>query len=78
MARAPHAGETVTAKERTRHPGGKGANHAVAAARAGAQVDMVGRVGSDAAGRRMIDALRDEEVQTDAIQSLEDVETGTA
>jgi ribokinase len=78
VARAPHAGETVTAKERTRHPGGKGANQAVAAARAGAHVDMVARVGSDTAGRRMIDALRDEGVQTDAIQSLEDVETGTA
>jgi ribokinase len=78
VARAPHAGETVTAKERTRHPGGKGANQAVAAARAGAQVEMVGRVGADAAGQRMIDALRDEGVQTDAIQSLEDVETGTA
>ena len=78
VARAPHAGETVTAKERTRHPGGKGANQAVAAARAGAQVEMIGRVGADAAGHRMIDALRAEGVQTDAIHGLEDVETGTA
>ena len=78
VARAPRAGETVTAKERARHPGGKGANQAVAAARAGAQVDMVGRVGADAAGGRMIDALRDEGVRTGSIQRLEDVETGTA
>src|SRR6516165_9602087 len=45
--RLPRPGETVADATFQRHPGGKGANQAVAAARLGARVRFVGRVGSD-------------------------------
>src|SRR6187402_1156750 len=57
VARAPEAGETVLGGEVSFVPGGKGANQAVACARLGGQVRMIGRVGDDAFGRRLRDGL---------------------
>ena len=57
VARAPEAGETVLGGEVGFVPGGKGANQAVACARLGGQVRMIGRVGDDAFGRRLRDGL---------------------
>jgi len=47
VERLPHPGETVLGPHYTLVPGGKGANQALAAARAGGQVRMIGRVGRD-------------------------------
>lgn len=78
VPRAPKPGETLTAKRTARRPGGKGANQAVAVARAGAPVQMIGRIGADPAGARMLEALRDEHVDTHAVAALPGVPTGTA
>src|SRR5690625_3071932 len=50
----PKQGETVIGKDVATFPGGKGANQAVAAARLGANVSMIGSVGNDAFGDSLI------------------------
>lgn len=60
--RLPRPGETVTGGGFMQHPGGKGANQAVAAARLGARAALVARVGADAFGDRRLDDLRAEGV----------------
>lgn len=57
VAQAPRRGETVTGREFRTVPGGKGANQAIAAARAGARVAFLGAVGDDAFGAEMRDTL---------------------
>src|ERR1700722_16825476 len=76
--RRPLPGETVPAKSVERFPGGKGANQAVAAARAGASVTLLGCVGDDPAGRRMMEALHQDRVATDMVRQLSDARTGAA
>jgi len=63
----PMPGETVLAQSSRGVCGGKGANQAVAAARAGGEVTMVGRVGDDAFAGRLVENLRREGVQTDHV-----------
>ena len=60
--RLPRAGETVTGAVLARHPGGKGANQALAARRLGAEVSLVARVGRDAAAEEALALLRAEGV----------------
>jgi ribokinase len=60
----PGPGETVRGTSLTRRPGGKGANQALAAARAGADVHLVGAVGDDHDGRSYERALREHGVET--------------
>ncbi|MER6809631.1 ribokinase [Spirillospora sp. NPDC000708] len=55
--RRPAPGETVLGSDLATHPGGKGANQAVAAARLGGRVGIVGRVGDDGHGALLRDAL---------------------
>ncbi|MGW0484956.1 ribokinase [Nonomuraea sp. NPDC003214] len=57
VSQAPRRGETVTGREFRTIPGGKGANQAIAAARAGARVAFLGAVGDDAFGAEMRDTL---------------------
>ncbi len=59
VERLPRPGETVTDASFARHPGGKGANQAVAAARLGAEVRFVGAVGSDEFADEALVGLRD-------------------
>jgi len=58
----PTIGETIFGKTFARFPGGKGANQAIAAARLGAQVSMVGCVGEDDFGRELFFGLRENHV----------------
>jgi ribokinase len=78
VPRFPVAGETLLGGDYARHPGGKGANQAVAAARAGGTVAMVGRVGADAFGAALVDGLAADGVATEAIAALGDAPTGVA
>lgn len=78
VPRIPRPGETVHGGHLSRYPGGKGANQAVAAARAGASVAMVGAVGNDDAGEILLDSLARANVDCDAVHRHEHVATGTA
>ncbi|MET8449789.1 ribokinase [Streptomyces sp. NPDC005209] len=64
VERRPGAGETVLGGDLAVHPGGKGANQAVAAARLGARTALLARVGDDAHGRLLLDAQRAAGVDT--------------
>ena len=65
----PRPGQTVLASALTAAPGGKGGNQAVAAARAGASVQLVAAVGTDPAAAQLRDHLRDNGVGVDGLLS---------
>ena len=70
VAALPRPGETVLAPDYMRAPGGKGANQAVAAARAGAKVAMAGCVGRDEDGDRLLEQLAAADIDTGAIAAV--------
>jgi ribokinase len=76
--RLPLPGETVLGGRFATHDGGKGANQAVAASRAGAAVVMIGRVGADANGERALAALRADGVDVSRVSSVDSEPTGVA
>lgn len=77
-AKRPGAGETVLGDSFKTVPGGKGANQAVAAARLGAEVTMVGCVGDDSFGETILNNLQSNGVITDYVEPVTDMESGTA
>lgn len=78
VAVLPRPGETVASRNLAQFPGGKGANQAVAAARLGAQVRLLGAVGQDAAGDFMLDFLTSAGVAVDGVRREADAPTGQA
>ncbi|WP_255989543.1 ribokinase [Chitinolyticbacter albus] len=74
----PRLGETLFGQGFATHAGGKGANQAVAAARLGAKVTMLGRVGDDAFGRELMAGLSADGVDTRWVGVTAGVSTGIA
>ncbi|MEO3828973.1 ribokinase [Actinomadura sp. B10D3] len=76
--RRPVPGETVLGSDLATHPGGKGANQAVAAARLGGRAGIVGRVGDDGHGALLRAALAADGVALDHLVTTPDAPTGVA
>lgn len=76
--RLPRAGETIIGGGFTTGGGGKGANQAIAAVRAGADVRFIARVGRDAYGHDMVKHLGTEGIHTEHILQDEECPTGMA
>lgn len=76
--RLPRAGETLAGQSFVTVPGGKGANQAVAAARLGASVAMIGCVGDDAYGEQLRTALLAEDIDCQAVTRVGGESTGVA
>ena len=76
--RAPRPGESLTGDRYIMNPGGKGANQAVAAARQGARVAMLGAVGQDAHGAALLAALQADGIDTHAVERIAGTPSGTA
>ncbi|MBP1125210.1 MULTISPECIES: ribokinase [Pseudomonas] len=70
-SRLPRAGETLIGQSFSTVPGGKGANQAVASARLGAEVAMIGCVGTDAYGDQLRDALLVEGIDCQAVSTVD-------
>jgi ribokinase len=68
--RIPLAGQTLIGTAFVTTPGGKGANQAVAAARLGYPVQMIGKVGEDAFGQALLDNLAQAGVETSAVERV--------
>jgi len=80
-ARMPRPGETVAGQDLLTIPGGKGANQAVAAAKLAGPADevhLIGRVGHDDFGQRLLVGLREHNVNTDRVVVTENASTGCA
>ncbi len=78
VERLPRPGETVLGREFSMTQGGKGANQAVAARRAGGDVSLIARVGDDPFGRQALDRLNAEKIDTRPIRQESPGTTGVA
>ena len=78
MVRLPRPGETVSGESFQTIPGGKGANQAVAAARLGARVSMIGRLGDDSFGHTLRQGLINDGIDVSRVFSTADCSSGVA
>lgn len=78
VAHIPAPGETIMAKGVSKNPGGKGGNQAVAAAKLGGDVTMIGCVGKDGDGEALLRSLSGAGVDLSMIDERTDAPTGTA
>ncbi|RDU36877.1 ribokinase [Neobacillus piezotolerans] len=78
VSRIPMVGETVMGESFYTTPGGKGANQAVAAARLGADVSMIGGVGDDVFGRELIANLKSHSIDVTKVGIFPGISTGIA
>jgi ribokinase len=78
MERMPGPGETVHGRRFVVGPGGKGSNQAVAAARLGAEVTFIGRIGQDVFASYALDMWREEGINTDYVIQDPERATGVA
>ena len=76
--RHPRIGETVAGHAVLYFPGGKGANQAVAAAKLGAPVTLIGRLGKDAFGDQLTAFLAAQRIDLSFVQATASAQTGTA
>ena len=70
VERMPRSGETITGQRFATYPGGKGANQAVAAARLGGNVGMIGRLGDDIFAAQLRTSLQTDRVDTQFVESV--------
>lgn len=78
MPHVPEAGETTNGSCYSNAGGGKGANTAIAAAKAGAKVSVCGAVGDDANGHILYDSLKEADIDVSHIRVIPDANTGMA
>lgn len=76
--KTPGPGETIIGKQFSVNPGGKGANQAVAAARAGGDVSFIGCIGKDVFGNLAIEKLDKDNIDTSSIFRDSDAPSGMA
>jgi len=74
----PVPGETIGNGKLARAHGGKGANQAVAAARAGGEVTFITCIGEDDDGKKMLDGFMVDGINTDQVSQIPEASTGTA
>ncbi len=78
VSRLPELGETISGDNFHTFPGGKGANQAVAAAKLGAMVSHVGKVGRDSLGNVLLTSLKEAGVDVSYVEASDSAPTGTA
>ncbi|MEG2316477.1 MAG: PfkB family carbohydrate kinase [Clostridia bacterium] len=78
LGKLPSTGETLLASHRTTLPGGKGVNQAIGAAKLGAEVYLIGKLGKDYDGSQLFSCLQQCNVNTEGVFSTFKADTGHA